>query len=92
MKKVNIDLEKLYSSNEIARILGVSHVAVYKKIKAGNITAHKLGRNYIIKGKDLEEFLYPTSHLTDRKRKIIEQIVKKVVDEYGEALNKLAKE
>lgn len=92
MKKVNIDFNKLYSTVEIAQILGISHVAVYKKIKAGLIPARRLGRNYAVIGSDLNEFLNPSNELTENKKRLIEDIVKKVVDEYGETLRKLGKE
>lgn len=91
MNKVNIELNKLYSSNEVAEILNLTHAGVYKKIKKKEIVAHKIGHDFVIKGEDLHHYLNP-SDLTDKKKEMIESIVKKVVKEYGEALRKLGKE
>lgn len=91
MKKVNIKFDKFYSTNEIADILGVSHQAVYKKIKSNKLVARKVAGNFAVLGEDLSNYLNP-SELTENKKRIIEEVVTKVVDEYGEALRKLGKE
>ena len=36
------------SAAELAKILGISHVAVFKRIKSGKIKAIKIGRTYAI--------------------------------------------
>ncbi|MBU0578287.1 helix-turn-helix domain-containing protein [Patescibacteria group bacterium] len=36
------------STAEAAKILGISRVSVFNKIKSGDIKAVKVGRNYII--------------------------------------------
>ena len=92
MTKINIDKNRLYTAPEIAKLMGISHVTVFKRIKKGLIIAYKPGRNYVVKGEDLEEYLYPSKELTEKKKKIIEGIVKLAVKEYGEALRKLGKE
>ncbi len=92
MNKVNIDLKKLYGSVEVAKLLNLSHVTIFNKIKKGILPAQKIGRNYVIKGEDLNEFLNPSKKLSEKRKQIIEQIVKKVVTEYGDALIKLGKE
>jgi len=33
---------------EVATILGISRIAVFKNIKRGKIRGHKIGRNYVI--------------------------------------------
>ena len=45
-KKVN--KKEYYSTIELAQKLGISRVAVFKKIKNRRIEAYKCGRNYII--------------------------------------------
>lgn len=40
--------DKYYSTTEVARLLGISRIAVFKKIKQGKIKAEKIGRNYIV--------------------------------------------
>lgn len=42
-----------YTTAELAEILGISRVAVFKKIKSGNIKAKKIGRNFVIFKKDI---------------------------------------
>lgn len=81
--------KNLISATELAKILGISHVAVFKKIKSGKIKAAKVGRNYVIDKKDLGDLL--GSELTPKGKEEIENAVKKTVSEYGEALKKLGK-
>ena len=45
---VSMTAKRYISTAEAAKILGVSTVAVFKKIKNGEIKAEKIGRNYII--------------------------------------------
>jgi excisionase family DNA binding protein len=81
--------KNLISTTELAKILGISHVAVYKKIKSGKIKAEKIGRNFVIDKRDLNNIL--SGELTQDSREEIEEAVKKTVEEYGEALKKLGK-
>jgi len=92
MNKFNIDLNKFYTNTEISQMLGVSHVTVFNRIKKGEIIAKKIGRNYAIKGSDLNDYLNPSDILSDNRKKIIEDIVQKTVSEYSEALIKLGQE
>lgn len=78
---------KFISTTELAKILGISHVAVYKKIKAGRIKAVKVGRNYIINKKDLGGIL--GDELTKKDKEMIGRVVKRTVKEYGETLRLL---
>jgi excisionase family DNA binding protein len=75
------------STTQLAKILGISHVAVYKKIKAGKIKAIKVGRNYLIAKKDLGGIL--NDKLTQKDKKTISKAVKKTIKEYGETLKLL---
>ena len=85
-----MDNRGFISTAELAEILGISRVAVHKRIKKGEIRATKVGRNYIIDKKDLPEIFGET--LKDKDKKIIEQAVKKTVKEYGETLQLLGSE
>lgn len=49
-------IKEFFTTNELAKILGVSRVAVFKKIKSGAIKAKKMGRNFVIYKKDIETF------------------------------------
>jgi len=79
--------KELLSTTELAKILGISRVAVYKKIKAGKIKAIKVGRNFVIAKKDLGGIL--GEKLTRKEKTEIEKAVKKTVEEYGETLRLL---
>jgi len=45
--------KEFLSTTELAKILGISSAAVFKKIKKGQIKAEKGGRNFIIRRKNL---------------------------------------
>jgi excisionase family DNA binding protein len=82
--------KKLLSTIEVARILGISRVAVFKKIKAGRIKAAKLGRNYFIERDELPRILGTV--LSEDKKREISAAVKKTVREYKTALRLLGQE
>ena len=82
--------QKLYSTTEIAKLLGISRIAVFKKIKSGEIKAKKVGRNFVIESKNLPEVLGQA--MGEKTKQLIEQSVKKTVKEYGRALQLLGKE
>jgi len=80
----------LFSTIEVAKLLGISRVAVFKKIKSGEIKAAKIGRNFVVDKNDFPEIL--GSMLGKNRQRIIENAVKKTVREYGETLKLLGKE
>jgi excisionase family DNA binding protein len=81
---------KYLSTAELAKLLGVSRVAIFKKIKLGKIKAFKIGRNYVI---PVEEFMAAVgTFISSEKKEEINKIVKKAVSEYGEALKLLGEE
>jgi excisionase family DNA binding protein len=45
--------EKLYSTPEVAKILGVSRIAIFKKIKSGKLKAVKVGKGYVVAKEEL---------------------------------------
>lgn len=77
------------STSEAARIMGISRVAVFKKIKNGQIKAQKIGRNYVVDKRSLGSIY---QELTPVQKKKIVKAVKKVVKEYGKALRRLGNE
>ena len=77
---------KYLSTQQAADFLGISRVAVLKRIKKGKIKAQKVGRNYIIRRGDL------TGEITADVKQEIDSIVKKAVREYGPAFKLLGKE
>jgi len=76
------------SSTEAAKILGISRIAVFRKIKNGQIKAQKVGRNFVIdKNQIIKDKNTP---LTDKEKAVIDKVVDKTVEEYGETLKLLA--
>jgi excisionase family DNA binding protein len=79
---------------ELAKMLGISRIAVFNKIKKGQIPAERIGRSYAISMEDVNEITQEASSkiLIESKKKEINQAVEKVVKEYGETLRLLGKE
>ena len=75
---------------ELAKILGLSRIAVFKRVKKGAIKAVKIGRNYAIPRAYIDSILGKT--LGDSDKKEIDMAVKKTVKEYGRTLKLLGKE
>ena len=75
---------------QLARILGLSRVAVYKKVKKGQIKAVRIGRMFAIHRKYVATILGKALAQEDKKQ--IDDAVKKTVKEYGQTLKLLGKE
>jgi excisionase family DNA binding protein len=75
---------------QLAKILGISRIAVYKKVKSGQIEAIKIGRNYAIHKKLISEIL--GTSLNEKTKRKIEKAVQKTVRDYGEVLKLLGNE
>lgn len=84
------DNKKYYSAPEIAKLLGVSRIAIFKKIKSGHIHAEKVGRNYIVPREEYAAIL--GIFVPERRKKDIENAVERIVKNYGSALRKLGQE
>ena len=82
--------KNLLSTTEVAKLLGISRIAVFKQIKTGKIKAKKVGRNFVIERKDLPFLLEEV--LSDIKKRQIEESVRKTIREYGEAIKLLGAE
>ena len=78
------------TTTELAKILGISRIAVFKKIKKGQIKAIKIGRNFAISKDALPEILDRV--LGEDKKREIDAAVKKTVKEYGPTLKLLGRE
>lgn len=88
---VGKNLEKKYLTvAELAKILDITRAAVHKKIQAGKITTMRIGRTYAIPVSLLPEIL--RTELGEERKKDIDDVVKRVVKEYGETLRLLDKE
>jgi len=85
-----MNMKKLYSTAEAAKILRLSRVEVFRKIQNKKIKAEKIGRNYVIAQEDLLEALGRV--VGSNKKEKIEEAVKKAMKEYGPMFKKLAEE
>ncbi len=90
----NMGKKSFVSVAELAKVLGISRVAVFKRIKKGQIPAEKVGRSYVIAAAAADEIVRGKGSqvLTAEKKEVIRKAVKKVVSEYGETLKLLGKE
>jgi len=75
---------------ELAKVLGISRIAVYKKVKRGEIKATKIGRVFVI-SKDYVSEIWGEK-IQEEKEREIDRAVKKTVAEYGETLKLLGNE
>lgn len=85
-----MEKDKYISIAQLAKILGISRIAVYKKIKTGKLKAIRIGRNFAIPQKYVAHILGKT--LQEKDKKEIDSAVKKTVEEYGEVLRLLGRE
>ena len=76
--------------SQLAHILGISRIAVYKKIKNGQIKAIRAGKIYLISTSAISNIL--GKGLTEKDKKEIDKAITKTVKEYGEVLKLLGKE
>lgn len=89
MEKISKNKE-FFTIPEVARIIGVSRITIFQKVKKGVIPALRVGRNFIIKKDDIYELV--GNEISERVNQEIKLAVKKVVQEYGETLKLLGKE
>jgi excisionase family DNA binding protein len=80
-------MNKLLSVKEVAEILGISRVAVFNKIKNGEIPAQKVGKAYVIEKDALT--IVKDREVSGWQKDVIERAVNKTVLDYGEALKLL---
>lgn len=83
------ETENYISTAEAAKILGISQVAVLKKINKGQIKAKKIGRNYVVDKRTLGDIY---QNLTKEQERKVSEGVDKVVKDFGEALRRLGSE
>ena len=82
--------EKYITIPQLAKLLGLSRIEVYRRVRKGRIKAEKIGRMYVIRDKEVGYIL--GKKLTAKDKGQIEKAVKKAVKEYGEVLRKLGSE
>ena len=82
--------KKYITIPELAKMLGVSRIAIYNRVKKGQIPATKIGRTYVITDKTIANIL--GKRVTEKGKKQISAAVHKTVEEYGEVLKQLSRE
>ncbi len=85
-----MEKKKFYTVKEVGELLGISRIAVFKRIKKGQIKARKIGRNYAIPRKELGYILGSTLRKDEKEE--IDKAVKKTVADFGETLRLLGSE
>lgn len=79
---------------QLANLLGISRIAVYKKVKAGFIPAQQIGRNFAIS----EEYIHANlvsiqkSFLSDGEIVDIDGVMAQMMKEHGSVLMQLGRE
>ena len=82
--------QKYFTIPGLAKLLGVSRIAIYNRVKKGQIPATKIGRTYVIMDQEITDILGKEATREGKKR--IDAAVRKTVQEYGEVLKRLGKE
>lgn len=75
---------------QLAERLGISRIAVWNKVKKGEIPATKVGRQYVISARDAR--IAAGEELTSEQEQWIEAAVERVVRKYGPVLKRLSRE
>jgi excisionase family DNA binding protein len=87
---MNMKKEKYLTIPQAAKLLGISRIAVYKKVKNGQIKAQKIGRNYAIAQNQMPGTA--GKNLTEKDKRLIVAGVRKTVRDFGETLKLLGRE
>jgi excisionase family DNA binding protein len=85
-----MSIERYLTIPELAKLLGVSRIAIYHRVKKGEIPATKIGRTYVITDEAIANVLGKGT--TRARKKQIDAAVRKIVEEYGEVLKQLGRE
>lgn len=82
--------KEYYSTAEVAALLNVTRVTVFRQIKAGKLVAMKIGRNYVVPKSSLVEVLGDA--LGEKTKRSVDRAIEKAIEDYGDTFKKLAKE
>lgn len=75
---------------QLAKLLGLSRIEVYRKVRKGQIKAERIGRMYVITDREVVHII--GKQPSDKDKGQIEKAVRKAVKDYGEVLRKLGEE
>ena len=82
--------KKYMTIPELARLLGVSRIAVYRRVRKGQIPARRIGRIYVITDRTIRNIL--GKKVSAKAKMRIDAAVLRTVREYGEVLKRLGGE
>ena len=77
-----------FTTSEVGKMLGVSRITIFRRIKSGEIKAEKFGRNFMI---NTDQFMQ-NEELTEEKKIEIKKIINRAIKEYGETFRLLGEE
>ncbi|MBU1128507.1 MAG: helix-turn-helix domain-containing protein [Candidatus Omnitrophica bacterium] len=80
-------MKKYLTIPELAKLMGLSRAAVYKRVRQGKIKAIRVGRNYAVPQEIIGEIM--GEELTDETKRRASKAIKKTLKEYGETLKLL---
>lgn len=82
--------KQLLTTGELAKYMGISRIAVYRKIKKGQIKAIRVGRNFAVEKDLLPEIT--GKKLSETTKQQIDLAINKTINEYGGTLKLLGKD
>ena len=51
---IKLEHKDFYTTPELAEILGISRISVFKRLRQGSIKGCKMGRNFVVFKKDVD--------------------------------------
>lgn len=90
MKITNTQNIDFLTVKQLADILDISRIAVFNKIKKGQLVAKKVGKTYLIPKDQLVGII--NNDLSEDEKIKIKNGVSKVIRDYGDTLKMLGKE
>lgn len=90
MKGVSAQNNNFLTVKQLADILDISRIAVFNKIKKGQLIAKKVGKTYLIPKNQLVGII--NNDLSEDEKIKIKKGVNKVIRDYGDTLRMLGKE
>lgn len=85
-----METQEYYTISQLAKILGLSRVTVFHRVKKGEIPSVRIGHIYGIPRSYVAEIL--GKNVSESTKRKIDAAVRKTVEEYGEVLKKLGRE
>jgi len=82
--------QKYITIPQLAKLLGLSRIEVYRKVRKSQIPAIRIGRNYAISDRDVAQIL--GKEMSGKDKKQVKIACKKAVRDYGKVLKKLSRE